>query len=278
MRIWWVVIPFFVVSAAACAAPSEDTVTRDVAARIREVVPGHEVRIVEPLTIEVARTGSGEPIRVNIDRVWNVCRQGNPQDCRTSADNFARAIPELLEDTPELTRAQLREMVRSEEYCAEMRRIFAAQGRIPLMRPAPAGLCALIVADSSRSMRLLGHDDLQSASLPADQAWQIAERQTLANLPRPAEINIASDQIVMLAGMDYLPSIILAGEGWRTLAEQGDLMLAVPADGTVLVFRAIEGADLRRLQNLVAEDFRTAERGITPHILRWSNDGWRAVD
>jgi hypothetical protein len=278
VRVRWLILPFFSVAAAASGAPSQDSVTRDVAARIRTAAPGHEVRIVGPLTIEVARSGLNEPLSINVDRVWNVCRQGSPQDCVQSAENFVRAIPDLLGEMPALTRERLRETVRSEEYCREVRRGFGDRGQTVLTRAAPAGLCAMLVADSPNSVRLLTTEDLETLQMSPDEAWQLAERQTLAILPRPTDFDVGR-QYVMVTGQDYLPSLILATDGWRSLAAaQGDIMLAVPADGRIIVLRAIEGADLRQLQSLVAEDFRTAERGISPHILRWTEAGWRTVD
>jgi len=261
-------------SEAAAAPQTRNSLTRDMAARIRQALPDYDVQISEPLTLSIRRSNGGNANTVNLDRVWNVCQSGDAEECEGSIANFVNAARELVAEPSPITSAQLREMVRSEDYCVQVRRVFGERGQILVTRPAPANLCAVIVADSPHSMRLLTTEDLDSLHLPTNEAWDLAERQTLDNLPQPTEFDIAH-QFVMVTGQDYLPSLILAREGWRALAAaQGGVMLAVPADGRVIVLRAVDGAALEQLQNLVAQDFQTAERGISPHILRWTDQGW----
>ncbi|HYJ53852.1 MAG TPA: hypothetical protein VEW04_11850 [Allosphingosinicella sp.] len=244
------------------------------AARIREALPGRDVQIAGPLTLGITGPDGDGPRTVNLDRVWNVCQSSDAVSCEASISNFVAASGELVTERPQFTRGQLRVMVRSEEYCVEVRRLYAERSQTAQTRSLPGELCAVLVADAPNTMRLLGADDLNELGLIAAEAWPIAERQTLANLPDPASLTFENG-LAVVGGREYVPSLILAADGWRSLAAaQGEILMAVPSDGGLVAFRASDVPDLSRLGAVVEQEFANGERGISRHIYRWTAQGW----
>jgi hypothetical protein len=262
----------FASASSAAEWPTQDSLTRDMAARIRQALPNHEVQITGPLTLRLTRSG-GEGSNVNLDRVWRVCQSEDAAACQGSITNFVGAANELVSNS-DFTRAQLRVMVRSEQYCVEIQRIYSERQQAAQTRSLPGALCVVLVADAPNTMRVLSDGDLAGLSLAAGEAWSTAERQTLANLPSPASLTFENG-LAVVAEREYVPSLILASEGWRSLAAaHGDVLMAVPKDGVLIVLRASETGDLSRLRQVVAEEFTNGERGISPNLYRWTENGW----
>lgn len=263
-------------AAAAAAPPDPAALTRELADRIGREMPGAEIHVTEPLTLEVRAPRSDSPATVYLDRVWAVCRQDDAEACESSKARYIAAILETLADHPPVARTQLREMVRSQDYCTDVGRNFGEASDPLLTRPAPGGLCAVLVADYPNSMALLKRGDLVPLGLVEDDAWRLAERQTLSNLPAPSSLDIRNGFII-IAGLDYIPSLILATDGWRALAQaQGDLVMAIPSDATMFVARAAD-VDATHVKRVVGQDFASAERGISPHLYRWTATGWTPI-
>jgi hypothetical protein len=263
-------------AAPARAQGDEAAFTETIAARFRAGMPGREVAVTGPLQLRISAEGS-EPGEVNLDRIWNYCRTASAADCETSTANFIAAIAETLADQPPLTRAQLRIMIRSNDYCVGARRNLPAD-QSHVTRPGPLGLCLLIVADYPRTMRLVLSSDLAPLGLDAEAIWPIAERQTLAVLPQPQSLT-ALDQHNAAAVVDhaYIPSLLLDAEGWRSVAARGEILAAVPSDDMLIAVRAADVTDLAAFRATVRQHYEEAERGVSPHVYRWTERGWQPL-
>jgi hypothetical protein len=263
---------------AAAAPPSETAFTEEMAARFRTALPRSEVQVTAPLQLRISAPTYREPPAVVLDRTWNVCRPGPSEECEEAKARFVAALVEIIAEHPPVARAQLRVMVRSADYCAAARERASRENQTVVMRPGPAALCTLVVADYPSSMRLLNGRDLGQLGLGADEVWPIAERQTMASLPQPqslAELDQHSPATVV--GRDYIPSLLLNAEGWRAVAARGDVLVAVPEDGALIAIRAADVADLAAFRAIVRDHHRLAERGISPEIYRWTDEGWVAI-
>lgn len=263
-------------AAPAAAQGDEDAFTEALAVRLRAEMPGRDIRIAAPLRLSVVTPGE-EPAEINLDRVWNYCRTATAEACETSKANFIGAMVETLAEQPPVTRAQLRVMVRGTDYCEGTRRTLRADQELA-MRRGPPGLCMLIVADFPRSMRLIQLSDLAPLGLSAEQAWPLAERQTLAALPRPQSLT-ALDQhnAAGVVEYDYIPSLLLNADGWRAVAARGELLVAVPGDDMLIAVRAADITDLAAFRATVRRQYEQSERGISPHVYRWTETGWQPL-
>ena len=252
----------FCVTGPAHARPNEAAFTRQMADRFRAALPGHAVEITgEPMQLRIAATP--DPLTVNIGRIFNYCESAAAQDCAESIDRFVAGSTEgLLHPTPPVTRAQLRLLVRNIEYCDAIGHVASGDTDGPIMRAFLPGLCTLLMADYPTTMRSVTATQLRGLGLEPDAAWVLAERQTLADLPRPDRLEGLDDRVVAVTGYDYVTSLMLNAEGWRAAAAaQGELVVAVPDGGSMIVVRRANLADLPRFRALFASRWRPPSAG-----------------
>ena len=147
------------------------------------------------------------------------------------------------------------------------------------MRPFVSGLCIILMGDYPTTMRSVTEDQLAPLGLTADAAWALAERQTLADLPRPDRLEGIHDTVVAVTGYDYVTSLMLNAEGWRAAAAaEGELVVAVPDSGSMIVVRRANLADLVRFRAIVRDQMETAERGVSPNLYHWTAQGWALLE
>jgi hypothetical protein len=207
-------------AAPAAARETEEAFTQRIAVRFRAAMPGYEVRIAAPLELAVARSGHGEPARVFVGRIWNYCESATGEECETSVAHFIGVTrSSVTEAEAPVTRAQLRVVVRHRDYCAALAEMGQDQREDPhtLQRAFPPDLCEVVMVDYPDRMRGLSGTDLRGLGLTAAEAWALAERQTLANLPEPRALEgLDAGQLVALTDFEYIPSFwLIATAGAR---------------------------------------------------------------
>jgi hypothetical protein len=269
----------FACSPAASAKPSEAEFTRQMAERFRAAMPGRTVEIsAEPLQLRLVV--DGEPAEINVGRIFNFCASSSAEDCEGSIAHFVAVTSDTLTklDAP-IARAQLRLVVRASDYCDYIERTFPKDKPRPVARPFVPGLCTLLMADFPTNTRTVTGDDLARLALEPGEAWSLAERQTLADLPAPVTLEGVADGLVVVQGFDYATSLMLDSAGWRAAAAaHGDLVAAVPESNAMIVARVAKVGELAKFKTAVREHFETAERGVSPIVYRWTSSGWTPVD
>lgn len=268
----------FACSPPAAAKPSEAEFTRQMADRFRVALPGRTVQIsAEPLQLRVQV--NGEPAEINVGRIFNFCASSSEADCEGSIAHFVAVTSDTFSklDAP-IAPGQLRLVVRASEYCDYVERTIKDEPR-PVARPFVPGLCTLLMADFPTNSRTVTGEDLGKLALAADEAWTLAERQTLADLPAPATLKGLADNVVVVSGFDYATSLMLDGAGWRAAAAaHGDIVAAVPEGNAMIVARVAKAGELAKFKTAVREHFETAERGVSPIVYRWTPSGWKPLD
>jgi hypothetical protein len=265
---------------AAAQAKYEAAFTRDMAARFGAALPGRTLTITGALEISAGETEDYESLTINVGRIFNFCATATPQECEASRTHYvAEVAGALTEQTAPITREQLRVIVRHTDFCRDLERTDRPQLLQAIHRAVPApGLCAVLMADYPTRMRSVGEEDLAALGLDPGAAWALAVQQTLAGLPDPGAIELTGGNLVAITEMDYVPSLLLAGDGWRRLARGGEIVVAVPSDGLMLVSRRAVLQPIEGFRTAVREDFETAERGISPLLYRWTEAGWVVVE
>jgi hypothetical protein len=269
----------FLLSSPATARSTEAEFTHQIADRLRAALPGHAVETTsEPMQLRIVATP--EPFTVNFGRVFNYCQTAAAQDCAASIDRFIAGTSESVLHPPSpITRAQLRLLVRNVEYCDAISQGDSGPLRGPILRPFVPGLCTLLMADLPTTMHSVSEEQLRPLNLTPEAAWALAERQTLAQLPRPEQLEGLHDAFAALTGYDYMTSLLLNTEGWRAAAAaQGELVVAVPDSSSMIVVRRANIADLARFRALVREQMNAAERGVSPNLYHWTAAGWALLE
>ena len=244
------------------------------AERFRSALPKRKVEVIAALQLRI----SVEPNTSEIDlgRMFNFCENAGAEECEASIDHFVTSQAEAIEtlDAP-ITPDQLRVVVRHSEYCDAIHGGRPPVSAEPATRPFVSGLCTLIVADFPNRTRSLSPDQLGEMGLDLDAAWTLAERQTLADLPRPDAIEGLEERPVAIVGLRYIPTLLLDTEGWRAAREKyGDLLAAAPASDEMIVAQAQSVEDLESLRAVARRQFETAERGVSPMLYRFGAMGW----
>ncbi len=264
--------------------PSAEGFTQRMLERFRAALPDYEVTSAEPLALSIRRRGDREePTRVYLGRLLNICTNDGVEVCEEESANFVRVFRnQVADNAAPVTRTQLRVAVRGRDYCIEVDRLSAQSrtGQRFLARPLPPDLCEVLMVDYPDRMVTLSATELPRLSLSADEAWALGTRQALANLPQlPALEGLASQGgLIEITDHEYIPTLLLARDGWRALAAaHGPLLVAVPGDEVMVVART-DRVDRARFRAMVADLYRTVHRQISASIYRWTEAGWVLVE
>jgi hypothetical protein len=267
-------------AASACSAtPAKTQTLRDEAiAAIHAAMPDAEVTVVDPLAIKV-KPPAGEEMQINLDRIQRFCEVNSAVDCAGEKQRFLGGIAEALTMDDAIKPAQLRLLVRSNEYAvAYATEIGDGKGQAdpPVARPFAEGVSVMLGVDYPKTTKIPGQSRLKDLGISEAEAIALATRQVLASLPKVPTLQEVEGKLLVVAGIDYGASMMLEPERWRALAlaTGGRLFVAIPADNDVLIGTVESGKDLRKIEKMVAESYATAGRGISPHVYRWSPTGW----
>jgi len=251
--------------------------TAEMVGRIAKVV-GRPFEVAGPLEIRPKGAKKSDSTTIYLDRIYQFCATNGAEECEDVKERFAAGTAETFAELPPLTTELLRVVVRSADYCDQLGRLETSKAKSPLQNGFADGLCVMLMADYPRTRRTVSTKDLDSLKLGADDAWGIAQRQTLVVAPHPPE-TVQDRTLVMLRGGDYVPSVLLDAAGWRALAARtkGDLVVTVPDDGFVTVISNPDPETVKKLAELSRQNFDSAERGISPLLYRWNGNGWSAM-
>jgi len=261
----------------ALAKTEHEQLTAEMAGRIAQVAPDVKITIEGPLTLKLIGGPQGEA-QINLDRIADFCAANAADECEASKAAFVKGVAEIATDALAVTRQNLRVIVRPADYAVAMQETIAAKGKKLVTRPIGDGLVALLAADFPSTTSLVATADLQALGLAEAEAFELGRRNVLEALPCLPTTAELQSKIIMIAGHDYDASLLLA-DGWRELAAQtnGKLFVTVADASQLVVGLTEDGDEAQRLRQITEEDFRSAERGISPKVYRWSEKGWLAV-
>jgi hypothetical protein len=264
-------------AAAAAARPLEpEAFTAEMARRIGREAPALGIAVAGPLSLRMT-AGPAAGAQLNLDRVAAVCAEGSAADCEAMKARFiAGALGMGAADTS-VTRDQLRVAVRSSDYADGVQQRLAQRGKTLLRRPIGEGLEAILIADFAASASLLDRSALEPLGLAEAEAFEAGRRNVLSRLPDPpsADEIDGEGKMIVLSGDTHEASLLLSDKWARLARATGDrLVVLVPDDSRLIVGTASGPSELARFRQLAANDYRTAHRGISPDVLRWSEKGW----
>ena len=256
--------------------PSPDEFTRRIAERFRIALPRRQVQIAGPLQLSIGlEAGTSE---ISLSRVFNFCATAPAEECAASIEHFIASQSEAIEGLDASPTAdQLRIAVRNDDYVAHLGD--GARPGGPMARAFLPGLNLLIVADYPNRTRSVSALELDRMGLSVEAAWSLAERQTLAGLPRPDSLDGLETSSVMLTDRRYLPSLLVDVEGWRLARKRhGDLLAAIPEGYAIFIARADRIGNLDALKDVVRDHYESAESPVSPTVFRFRADGWAPVE
>ena len=269
--------------AAPCGAkPSQpEPIAQEMQARIQKLAPEVTLSVPDPRTLHV-ENGPQAGGRISLDRVAAFCQRNDAALCEEQKQKFAAGIASSLVTVDySITPARLRVIVRNDEYVAGATAELGRGKSGPLITaPFVAGLNLVLAADFPQTTRLVNEGDIKALGLTREDAIALGTNQVLAELPPLPDAGTLSSSVIAISGNDYGASYLMAADQWSALAKsvQGVLWIAVPADERVVVGVAKSEKDLEKLKAIVAQDYATAPRGISPLIYRWTGGKWLPLD
>jgi hypothetical protein len=276
---------FFAVAAPALARvpaipKDEDRFTAYMARRFSDAMPGNKVTVKGPLALEVVVPAG--PHDVHLDRIWSFCERDRRR-CREQVDGFLANMPGvMLESGGGVKPADIRLVVRTASYVAEMRRLAGDRpDHAGIARPVADDLWMICVVDRPHGVEPLNHGELTKLHLSEDQAIALGSKNVAAALPSlDADTHVVKQIGVKFATGDfYESSRMLLHDSWAGMSKAmgGHLVVAVP-NNDFLIYGNGGGNGDRLVLGIFAKDvLKKAPKPISAELFEWTPAGWKVV-
>jgi len=244
-------------------AASPDEFTQAAVARLSQLMPPPEVRILETLVLEVTRVGQA-PAVMRLQNLW-WAHLAAPEHLRMRLDQLAVAVSDAAGDAP-LEPDRLVPVVRER----------TAFPKTAPARPLAGPLWVGVALDGRHTRRVVRRVDADMLRMPDRRLFMVAR----ANLGLAAETlrreRLGAVTRLHLDG-DLDSSLLVLGPLWEAVARSvgGPVVVAAPARGTVLYAPA---ADLESLTQM-AVHMRRMDPWPLPMVTLTSRGGaWAVVE
>ncbi|MDH0863965.1 hypothetical protein [Mitsuaria sp. GD03876] len=249
--------------------------TEYVASQLRQQLGEGTVVVREPLTLGIADH------RTRLDKLYAGC-QGNRGNCADDVNVFVKSTTEQFRaSTIPATRESLRLAVRTAASVQQAQREVGGDATTFRPRPFVGPLVTVPVFDTLRASRLISEKDYKTLNLSVDQVREIARKNTYDAMPQvlQAAKPVASGEVGKLDGPVLATGRLVFIDDWKPLAEaqKGKLIVAAPANDTVLYVSDDDAASLDALRAQMREIKGKTANPLTDVLLRWSPSGWAPI-
>lgn len=246
--------------------------TEYVATQLRQQLGDGTVVVREPLTLGVADQ------RTRLDKLYAGC-QTNRAHCADDVNAFVKTTTQNFRaSTIPATRESLRLAVRTAASVQQSQREVGGDATTFRPRPFVGPLVTVPVFDTLRASRLISEKDYKTLDLSVDQVRELARKNTYNALPQVLQTArpVTSGEVGRLDGPVLQPSRLIFIDDWKPLADaqHGTLIVAAPANDTVLYVGDDSAASLDALRAQVRELMGKSANPLTDVLLRWSPSGW----
>ncbi len=207
-----------------------------------------------------------------LDNLWILCQNDKPG----AADTIERylVMAENLGDEPPLRREQIIPWVKDQIYVQQ----FLENSTIAREHLA-ADFWIVYAADGDGSSTAITDEDIERMGIPRESVRDLAIENLRRILP-PIEMHEFYSCLLLCAGANYVPSLLLLDVVWEHMASQvkGDIVVAAPISDSVFVAgtESPEGVAHIRERALVLE--AEGDHVVTSTLLRRIPGGWKAFD
>jgi hypothetical protein len=186
------------------------------------------------------------------------------------------------EETAWVEASALRLVVRSDDYLARARAALGADGPTLVERPLAGNLHVTVVLDLPTSLRSVDGRHLEALKLTADQAFELAAKNTLAVLPPVSESAkpVQRGRIGHVSGNVYEVGRVAIHSEWAGLAaaQGGTLLIALPTTDVVLYLADASPDAVSAVRKLAEHLMSKASNSMSSAVLRWTKDRWELVE
>jgi hypothetical protein len=274
----FLVLAILLATPAACQPlDPERAFAEDMLKRFRSAIPDGrlEIKSDEPLVINIEQAAGWDEASINLHRVYGFCQNASRADCEALKNEFVGKISKNSKPERESAGA-LKIIVRDQEYVSYVRSTFKDQTHIVPIRVIGEGLSAILAFDSPDTISLATKEGLANVGLSEEQAWDLAMKQTKANLPAIPRDKLVKGEPVAFQDFEYLASLLADTAQWSEISRQGksDMFVTAVSDNFVMVGFMPDGPKMNQFKQTVAEDCRAQPRCISPFVYRFSGGRW----
>ena len=171
-------------------------------------------------------------------------------------------------------RARLRAVVRDQSF---LERLPESERKTTISEPFSPRMLILYTVDDRGAARGAQASDLAESGVTREALRAVVEW-NLASLLR-GPVTCSSHALTEPARRQYYESSrLLLDKQWADLAaEAGTVVVAVPSNDTLFVACNPTAEVLQKLAVIVQNTYPQAPRPVSPSLLTWSKDGWRAL-
>lgn len=246
--------------------------TEYVATQLRPQLGGETVVVREPLVIGIASQ------RTRIDKLYAGC-ESNRSNCAEDVNAFVKTTAQQFRaGTIPAKRESLRLVVRTAASVQQAQRDMGGDASTFRPRAFVGPLVTVPVFDTMRASRLIAEQDYKTLGLSVDQTRETARKNTYDALPQVLQTAkpVPAGEVGKMDGAVPQPSRLIFIDDWKPLADAqgGKLIVAVPANDTVLYVGDDDAATLDALRAQVREIMGKSATPLSDVLLRWSPSGW----
>jgi hypothetical protein len=245
--------------------------TSDMAKRFGDAT-GQEVKITGPLQLEL-RNPRGDLIKLPIAPILETCVRDGPEACERMKSGGVAQVVAVMGGPAAITPDSLRLIVRGGATCTDYANSHRPRSTA-IQREIGPGLCARLISRHGPQMALLDTRHIPDLKLSEDDAWELARKQTLAELPSVATVKLDDGNTQL--SRNGAGGILLDREGWTTLAAAtgAEILVIVPDDGEVAIRRRDRAPDLGSFADMARTMHAGATVPVSPRVFRWTENGW----
>ena len=220
------------IAQAVAATLSAEKFTEEFVTAVRAAMPGAKVTVLKPLEVQVA-DAEGTQSTAYLQNAFNEVTR----DPSSKADIFKRYIASIAEAgaTPDWIKpANIVPVIKDRAWLEEAARGRAQAGAVDapahIVEDFNEDLVIVYAEDTPRNTRYFSLKELEEAGVARKDLRGLA----IANLDRilpDVEFHEGKNVSMLVAGADYVPSLLLIDELWKggRVKADGDIVVAVPS-------------------------------------------------
>ena len=261
------------------AQANEAQFTQDMLSRFKKANQEIAYEVSDALTLKQNKGRDDEAV-ISLNRVWEFCKNV-PDDCERVKAEFVEKIGTIK--LSEIKAADLRVMVRDEQYVEYLRDLQRKQGKdegtAVIYEQIGSDLYTMLAADSENSIELVNEAGLKKLGLGREAAFALGKKQTASALPKLPEPAALGKSAVAFEGQEYLSALLVDQAGWQKLSDAvgPNLFVTVVSDKFVFVGLMPDGSGLNAFKKTVVDDCTQQERCISPNVYRFRDGQWQAI-
>jgi len=260
----------------------QDGFGRFVADQVTAAVPGATVKIDKPLVLTLTVPGFAGEQQLPLERIWNYC-QRNAGSCAATVGTYAADIAATAQaQGQDIDPARVRAVIRDRAFVDSSNKALSADGAEIVAVPFTGDLVAVLVVEYPTGSTILQKSDLATLKLGPDEAMALARRNLAAVLPPLSSLSkrYLDGPVMFAIGGPYESSRLLLPEAWAAVAKEsgGKLLATAPGRDIVAYVQGDSKGDAVALKQFVQKTRQSQKYPVTAAILRWTPEGWEAVE